>query len=563
MSNKIAIFYHVYQFGDWVKLFEHQIVKLQKAGLYDTFDYMHIGINGSWRMPGDLSKINSIVRNKNVRSQEDTLKSLYDFCVNNPDYKVLYIHTKDVTKENTTILLNYLEYFNIDRWRDCADYLNNHDCVGSNWETDHYSGNFWWANASYISKLDPNKISDENWIGSQKPIYYDFTADNARFEETIEKKCRIGMISMFKNEAKNIGKMLDSLNGHIDYWVLQNNGSTDGTPEVVEEWAARTKIPGYMYNVNEGWVGFGWNRDHLLQTFLKSPHNCDWILKMDCDETLEIDEDFDWKILNDNKNVVSWNVQSEAPGTVYLRTWLWNAHLPWKFNHDPAHETIYLDDGKNNTEFERITLPGSFRLMAGASYGESYTVPTKYISDALKLEEKLIREGNLLTNLYHFWYLGKSYSDCYGSSVLPLGKSQQKEYARRCIYYLTEYLNHTHDFQNTGKAKHIDEMSYVGLCCIGHAYRFLEQYDESEKAYKNADSFSPGRNEHLVHLAELHLYKMEYHKALEYATILMSPDRKCPFPNYCFLINTQCYNDKGNYCRDLYNVSLEWSEKTK
>jgi glycosyltransferase involved in cell wall biosynthesis len=563
MSNKIAIFYHVYQFGDWQKLFEHQIVKLQKSGLYDTFDYLHIGVNGSWRMPGDLSKANFIVRNKNIGSQEDTLKSLYDFCINNQDYKVLYIHTKDVTKENTTVLLNYLEYFNIDRWRDCVGYLDNHDCVGSNWEKDHYSGNFWWANASYISKLDPNKICDQNWISSQKPIHYDFTADNSMFKETIEKKCRIGMISMFKNEAKNIGKMLDSLNGHIDYWVLQNNGSTDGTPEVVEEWAARTKIPGYMYNVKEGWVGFGWNRDHVLQTYLKSPHNCDWILKMDCDETLEIDDDFDWKILNDNKNVVSWNVQSEAPGTVYLRTWLWNAHLPWKFNHDPAHETIYLDDGKNNTEFERITLPGSFRLMAGASYGESYTVPTKYISDALKLEEKLIREGNLLTNLYHFWYLGKSYSDCYGSSALLLGKSQQKEYARRCIYYLTEYLNHTHDFQNTGKAKHIDEMSYVGLCCIGHAYRFLEQYDESEKAYKNADSFSPGRNEHLVHLAELHLYKMEYHKALEYATILMSPDRKCPFPNYCFLINTQCYNDKGNYCRDLYNVSLEWSEKTK
>jgi glycosyltransferase involved in cell wall biosynthesis len=556
MLSKIAIFYHVYQFGDWVKLFNHQIVKLQQSGVYDEAEYIHIGVNGSWRMPYDLAKVNSVVRNKNVKSEENTLADLYNFCKNNPEWKVLYINMLGVTNPDKNTLREYQEQFVIDNWMECVNKLDEYDCVGTQWTGDHYSGNFWWANASYINKLELNRISSKNWIGSQQPKHFNLT-------ESLEKKCRIGMISMFKNEANNIGKMLDSLTGHIDYWVLQNNGSTDATPEVVEEWAARTKIPGYMYNVKEGWVGFGWNRDHVLQTFLKSPHNCDWILKMDCDETLEIDEDFDWKILNDNKNVVSWNVQSEAPGTVYLRTWLWNAHLPWKFNHDPAHETIYLDDGKNDTEFERITLPGSFRLMAGASFGESYTVPTKYISDALKLEEKLIREGNLLTNLYHFWYLGKSYSDCYGSSALPLGKSQQKEYARRCIYYLTEYLNHTHDFQNTGKAKHIDEMSYVGLCCIGHAYRFLEQYDESEKAYRDADSFSPGRNEHLVHLAELHLYKMEYHKALEYATILMSPDRKCPFPNYCFLINTQCYNDKGNYCRDLYNVSLEWSEKTK
>jgi len=572
MSSKIAIFYHVYQYGDWEKLFEHQIVKLQKSGVYDEAEYIHIGVNGSWRMPYDLVKVNSVVRNKNVKSEENTLADLYNFCKDNPDWKVLYINMLGVTNPNKNDLREYQEHFVIDNWKQSVSKLNEYDCVGAQWESDHYEGNFWWANASYINKLVSTESNSEYWLSSANPNYFNFMTieDKNKISEKVynikpvaKKNCKIGMITMFKNEAKNIGRMLDSLTGHIDYWVIQDNGSTDGTPDIVNAWAQKTGIPGYIYNVEEGWVGFGWNRDHVLQEFLKSDHNCDWILKMDCDETLEIDDNFDWSILNDNKNVVSWNIQSEAPGTVYYRTWLWNSHLPWRFNHDPAHETIYIDDGNHNMEFERWTLPGAFRLMAGQSYGESYTVPTKYISDALKLEEKLIREGTLLTNTYHFWYLGKSYNDCYGSSAFPLGRLQQEEFAKRCIFYMTAYVNHTHDYNNTGVPKYYDEMSYVSMCAIGNAHKFIGNYDEAEQAYLNADAFSPGRNDHIAHLAELHLFKMEYRKALQYTTILMQPDRKCPFPNYCFLINTHVYNDKSDYPQNLHNVALEWSEKTK
>jgi glycosyltransferase involved in cell wall biosynthesis len=104
---------------------------------------------------------------------------------------------------------------------------------------------------------------------------------------------------MFKNEAKNIRKMLDSVAPYIKYWVLQDNGSTDGTVDIVKQWAQETNLPGHLYKVEEGWVNFGWNRDHLLQTALKLDHGCDWIMKMDCDETLEVGADFDWSIFED------------------------------------------------------------------------------------------------------------------------------------------------------------------------------------------------------------------------------------------------------------------------
>ena len=65
-------------------------------------------------------------------------------------------------------------------------------------------------------------------------------------------------------------------------------------------------VPGHYYQCEEGWVGFGWNRDHLLQTCLNHDHGCDWILKMDCDEYLEVDDDFDWSLIDDtNIQVIS------------------------------------------------------------------------------------------------------------------------------------------------------------------------------------------------------------------------------------------------------------------
>jgi glycosyltransferase involved in cell wall biosynthesis len=133
----------------------------------------------------------------------------------------------------------------------------------------------------------------------------------------MEKQAKIVMISMFKNESTTIGRMLESCYQHIDYWILQDNGSTDGTPEVVHEFFKDKDIPGFIYNVEEGWVNFGWNRDHLLQTCLKTDHGCDWILKMDCDEYLEVDDDFDWSLLND-KSIQSFHITATNPGCVTI-----------------------------------------------------------------------------------------------------------------------------------------------------------------------------------------------------------------------------------------------------
>jgi glycosyltransferase involved in cell wall biosynthesis len=361
------------------------------------------------------------------------------------------------------------------------------------------------------------------------------------------KKTKIVMISMFKNESKGIRRMLESVYKHIDFYVFQDNGSTDGTPDIVKEFFADKNIPGFIYNVEEGWVGFGWNRDHLLQTCLKTDHGCDWIMKMDCDEYLEVDDDFDWSPFY-NTNTESFHVTAQNPGCVYYRAWIWNAKLPWKFNHDVAHECIYLDDGVTGENFERINLPRGLRMI-GTNDGESYTVRTKYITDALKLEEKLIREETMLTDTYHFWYVAKSYMDCYAGDFYALGQEHSKEFARRFIFYFKEYLKHMN-------VSGIHEMSYFAAFSIGLGHNYLGDYQKAIEWFNESEKYCPVRNEHIVYLAITYNELKQYDKMLEQTIKLISPERTLPFPEYYFLLDSNMYYDSSDYPQNLHNYAL-------
>ena len=385
--------------------------------------------------------------------------------------------------------------------------------------------------------------------------YYNFLRAHKGGKYGADIRNNICMISMFKNEAKGIRRMLESVWRHIDFYVLQDNGSTDGTPEIVREFFSDKNIPGFIYQVEEGWIGFGWNRDHLLQTCLKTDHGCDWILKMDCDEYLEVDDDFDWSYFW-NTDIQSFHITAQSPGCIYYRAWMWNARLPWHFKHDVAHECIVCDLPGVGEDFQRFDLPRSFRQI-GTPEGESYSVPTKYISDALKLEEQQIREGTLLTDLYHFWYVGKSYQDACYSDAFPLKEKQQREYARRSIFYYQEYMNVSCNYDELGHQGQVWEMGYYTLFSMSEMYRFLGDYEKAIECCINAEPFCPVRNEHIVGLAEVYRTLGDYEMMKMQTEKLVDPTRVNPFPNYYFLVNSNFYTDTGDYGKLLHQIACE------
>ena len=366
------------------------------------------------------------------------------------------------------------------------------------------------------------------------------------------KQTKICMNAMVGNEEATIQRMLNSVVDYIDYYVVQCNGN-DRTREIIDTFFKERGVDGFTYYIE--WNYPGWNRDHTLQECLKSNHGCDWILRMDADEQLRVDDDFDWTILNDT-SVDSWNVVADPGGSKYFRTWMWNAKLPWFFQHDKRHETIHLPDTGEN--FQRLSLPKSFRHII-TNDGETWFAPMKFITDGLTLELDKVPTSLVLEDDYHLWYIAKSYNDGYRDvDTLPFGKEHSDEYARRVIFYFKMYLNRIHNWSITQHAKYPDEMGYYAMMLIAEAYGWLGDSTNQLYYLQKSQQFSPLRNESYVKLAHLYEKFGQYQNMLEVTHILMDSNRTNPFPQVSFLIEDYAYYDTGTYCNELHQKAINY-----
>lgn len=362
----------------------------------------------------------------------------------------------------------------------------------------------------------------------------------------MNKKTKIVMNCMVGNEARTITRMLESVAPHIDYWVIQCNGN-DETEQIINDFFKEKNIPGFTYQVE--WNFPGWNRNHTLQECLKADHGCDWILRMDADETLEIDDDFDWTPLN-GTNTDSFNVNAVSYDTRYFRTWLWNAKLPWFFQLDKRHETIHLPEIGEN--FERANLSGKFRHMVSQD-GETWYVPRKFLRDALELEIDKVVGNKVLEDHYHLWYVAKSYADCYGNpSELPFGKSHSDEYARRSIWYYQKFLEVTQNWKTKeDKVLREDEMAYYALVLMGNAYDFIGDNEKSDECFQNAELFCSDRNEHLLYWLFVMDKRGRFEEILSVLDRMGEPSKVNPFPERTFLIEDRAYHDTSNFIKEF------------
>ena len=375
----------------------------------------------------------------------------------------------------------------------------------------------------------------------------------------MNKKTKIVMITMFKNESKSILRMLNSCLPYVDYYVMQNNGSTDGTDDIAKNFLLDNNLSGEIYICEEGWKGFGWNRDHLIQYCQSVDHGCHWILKMDCDEILEVDDDFDWSVFDDT-SIHSFHIPAVQGTSIYHRAWMYNAKMPWRFNHDPCHETVYCDLPEIGKNFQRFDLSPKFR-QTGFNTGESWSDPFKFIKHSLTLEQQMISDGTMLTNLYHFWYIGKSYYDARECDSFPLGESQKKEYARRAIYYFEEFINFLYKDK---KELPIDETSYLSLIFCGDCYQMLNNISAAIASYNFAEKFAPGRNDHIWALTNLYEKIGDYENMVKQTTRMLQPERTNAFPSYVNFIDTSMYWDSPTgRVQEIHQRALTKYENTK
>ena len=127
--------------------------------------------------------------------ENPTIKLLYTFSKLNPDYKILYLHTKGVSYMANHVFFpgvnswnRFMRYCLVDHFPQCLNLLEVYDTVGCNYRRfkngnpQHYSGNYWWASARYISTLRiaylRDKYEPEFWLMANNPLYFNiYTLD--------------------------------------------------------------------------------------------------------------------------------------------------------------------------------------------------------------------------------------------------------------------------------------------------------------------------------------------------------------------------------------------------
>src|SRR5262249_34053903 len=102
----------------------------------------------------------------------------------------------------------------------------------------------------------------------------------------------IGLCMIVKNEARLILRCLESVRPLVDYVMIQDTGSSDGTQDIIRRWLDQNNLPGEVFE--EPWQDFAYNRSLGLAR-LRERSEIDYALVIDADDVIVFDDGFDPK----------------------------------------------------------------------------------------------------------------------------------------------------------------------------------------------------------------------------------------------------------------------------
>ena len=194
-----------------------------------------------------------------------------------------------------------------------------------------------------------------------------------------------------KNEARVIRRCLDSVRDIIDYWVIVDTGSTDGTQDIIR--AHFQDVPGEL--VERPWRDFAQNRSEALA--LARPRG-DYTFIIDADDALELQAGFQLPRLSAD----SYQIDIQDTNIRYQRTQFVSNALAWRYA-GVLHEYLTCE-GAGPTG----TLPLTMRRNHD---GARRRDPSTYLNDVAVLEAELGREADPFLISRYTFYLAQSYRD--------------------------------------------------------------------------------------------------------------------------------------------------------
>jgi glycosyltransferase involved in cell wall biosynthesis len=284
-------------------------------------------------------------------------------------------------------------------------------------------------------------------------------------QPTEAQRPQICLNMIVKNESHVICRCLESVKPLIDYWVIVDTGSTDGTQKIIKDFMK--DIPGELHE--RPWVNFEHNRNEAL-SFARD--KADYLLFIDADDTLSYEPDFKRPTLDHE----AYYMKIRYGGMTYDRIQLIRNTPDWSWV-GVVHEVLVSPHMGNAKMLDGVKM-----VIVGG--GDRSHDPKKFLKDALLLENALKDDP---TNARYTFYLAQSYRDA------EMPEQALKVYQKRV------------------EMGGWDQEVYCSLLQIARLQEELNMpEDVVSKGYYKAYQFRPTRAEPLYQLANYYRRKDNY-----------------------------------------------------
>lgn len=274
-------------------------------------------------------------------------------------------------------------------------------------------------------------------------------------------KEKICLNMIVKDEKDVIERCLASVKPVIDYWVIYDTGSTDGTQEIIKKFMKG--IPGELHESK--WVNFEHNRNEALRA---AKNKGDYLLFIDADEVLEYGAGFALPKLD--KDCYYYTVRQLGAADC-KRVAMVKSSLDWKWV-GVLHEVLECPQSKTFAFLQNVTN------ICNLGQSARNKDPLLRIKDAEILLKALEKEPN---NSRYVYYAGISYA------------AADRHDLAKPIFQKRIEMPST-DIQET----------FLALYNLAICHEKLNEIDLAIDAYLKAFSYRPTRAEALLHAAMLY-----------------------------------------------------------
>lgn len=358
-----------------------------------------------------------------------------------------------------------------------------------------------------LNLLERENLKSFAGLRCKRSAYYALFWFTFIFQPIFGSQQSICLNMIVKDENTIITRCLESVKPFINYWVIVDTGSTDGTQETIRQYMK--DIRGELHE--SPWVNFSHNRNEALEL---AKGKADYILFIDADEFLEYEHSFQIPELDKD----FYFIQTSLEGTLYNRAqlikndsnWHWKGILHEALENPEARTVGYLKGVINKATHD----------------GNRSKNPKKYHEDALLLEKALQDDPE---NARYTFYLAQSYRD-----AGELEKALEAYKKRAAMQGWNQEV--------------FWSLLQIGL--LKEALNFPSE--EVIASYREAFLFRPTRKEPLYRLALHHRNKSDFQASLKAASLGLTLDES---PDHLFV--EKWIDDYGLLME--YSIAAYWT----